>query len=179
LIAVQLATGPAHTAVRGGEILQQSGQGGFVTLHPPPGLRVGADTFDDDNLYAFDEAQGATLQQPLRVDLGAERGTIPAGTRIDSHYVFFDSLDGSHFAVVQFETPILGIALTQATMAASDHLGHPHVTYLNPGLRGLETGDEVWIDAENPTRLFLLWAGSSPGDYIRVFTQASETAPMM
>ena len=46
-------------------------------------------------------------------------------------------------------------------------------------LRGLEQGDLVWIDKDNPSRLIVFWAGSSPGDYIRVFTERSVGALMM
>jgi len=37
----------------------------------------------------------------------------------------------------------------------------------------LERGDYVWIDPKDPFRLWVAWAGSSPGDYIRVFTAKS------
>jgi len=178
LMAVLLASAPSNAEIVGGDILQQTGAGQFTVLTPSPGLAVGADTFDDDNLYAFAEVQNIVLPDAVAVDLGAPEGSIPAGTRVSSHYVFFDSLDSSQFGFVQFDGPILGIALSQGTMAATDHIGHPAVTYLSPDLRGLETGDEVWIDETDPTRLYVLWAGSSPGDYIRVFTAAPAT-PMM
>lgn len=92
---------------------------------------------------------------------------------------FFDSVQSSHFAYVVFDAPILGVATRQATLAASDDLAGTTVRYVSPELRGLETGDEVWIDPEDPHRLFLLWAGSSPGDYIRVFTAAPGDPPLM
>ena len=175
-----LAACPALAAVRDGAILQQSGQGRFVLLDARVPFAVGHDHFDDDNLYAFDEAQMITLTQPLAIDIGpAPDGVLPAGTQIASHYVFFDSIDSSQFAYVVFDSPILGVATRQATLAASDHLAGTAVRYVSAHLRGLETGDEVWIDAEDPHRLFLLWAGSSPGDYIRVFTAARADPPMM
>ena len=168
---------PAAADIIGGGLWQQAGQGRFVILDPGAGFAVGADTFDDDNLYAFPEVQGIALGADLAVEIGT--GPIPAGTPVDSHYVFFDSVDGHHFGFVQFDAPILGVATSQASMAATDRFGHPDITYLSPSLRGLETGDEVWIDADDPTRLLVLWAGSSPGDYIRVFTLASDAAPLM
>ena len=125
-----------------------------------------------------------TLIEPIRVDIGgdvqAPRGSfIPAGTIVASHYVFFDSLDGIHYGHVDFDAPILGIATFQDTMAATDFLANTNVTYLSLELRGLERGDEVWIDADDPHRLYVYWAGSSPGDYIRVFTAQSSAAPLM
>ncbi|WP_439140093.1 hypothetical protein [Roseicyclus sp.] len=171
---------PVSGAVRDGAILQQSGQGRFVLLDASQPFAVGQDHFDDDNLYAFDEAQMITLRRPLAVDIGGTpAGVLPIGTQLASHYVFFDSIDSSHFAYVAFDAPILGVATQRATLAASDDLAGTAVRYLSPGLRGLETGDEVWIDPEDSHRLFLLWAGSSPGDYIRVFTAIAAHPGMM
>ncbi len=170
----QIATG-ATADVLGGEILRQSGSGSgtFVKLDPSTGFSVGADTFDDPNLYAFDEGQNITLITPARVDIGDDDGVIPQGTVIASHYVFFDSLDGIQYGYVDFDAPILGIAAFQETMAATDYLADPSVTYISIELRGLEEGDQVWIDEADPHRLYVYWAGSSPGDYIRVFTAQS------
>jgi len=179
LAAVNLAFAPANADILEGQILQQSGNGAFVYLDPPPGLAVGADTFDDDNLYAFAEAWAVRLAHDIAAEIGAPDGVIVAGTLVDSHYVFFDSLDGAHFATLLFDAPILGLATTPESLAATDAYGHPGVIYLAPRLRGLETGDEVWIDEDDPRRLYLLWAGSSPGDYIRVFTAATDAPPMM
>ena len=64
-------------------------------------------------------------------------------------------------------------------MGATDFLANNAVTYISAELRGLEEGDRVWIDSEDPHKLWVLWAGSSPGDYIRVFTEQSPNAFMM
>jgi len=58
-------------------------------------------------------------------------------------------------------------------MAATDFLANTSVTYISPGLRGLEWGDIVWVDEDDPKRLWVSWVASSPGDYIRVFTAKS------
>lgn len=162
-----------------GGIERQSGDGRFVPLDPATGFAVGFDTFDDDNLYAFDEDQNITLDAPLVVDIGGVAGRIAEGTVVASHYVFFDSVSSFQFGYVVFDAPILGIATRQETLAASDYLANTAVHYLSPGMRGLEPGDHVWIDPQDPTILRVYWAGSSPGDYIRVFTERSEGAPMM
>ena len=39
--------------------------------------------------------------------------------------------------------------------------------------------DRVWIDETDPHKLWVYWAGSSPGDYIRVFTEQSPSALTM
>ena len=95
---------------------------------------------------------------------------------VASHYVFFDSLSGIHVGYVDFDAPILGVAAFRDTMKATDFLANTGVTYLSEELRGLEEGDQVWIDERLPTRLWVYWAGSSPGDYIRVFTERSPGA---
>ncbi len=177
---------PAAAWVLGGEIVQQSGAGEFVILDPSEPFAVGADTFNTDHLYAFNEDQNITLIEPIRVDIGGcmaaptgRGGVIAAGTVVASHYVFFDSVDGIHYGYVNFDAPILGIAAFQDSMAATDFLANTNVTYLSLELRGLERGDQVWVDEDDPHRLWVYWAGSSPGDYIRVFTAQSSAAPLM
>ena len=168
-----LSAGSASAYVLGGAIKDQVGSGVFVKLNPDDVFAVGADTFDTDDLYAFDEDQNILLEKSIRVDIGGERGVIEAGTIVASHYVFFDSIRGVQVGYVDFDAMILGVAVTQYTMGATDFLANTKVTYLNPELRGLERGDYAWIDPEDPFRLWVYWAGSSPGDYIRVFTARS------
>ncbi|MEM1159417.1 MAG: hypothetical protein AAGJ28_00655 [Pseudomonadota bacterium] len=175
---VLILANTAQAVVIGGQILRQSGQGSFVKLDPAQPFAVGQDTFDDCNLYAFDEDQNIVLPQTIQVDIGGMAGEIPVGTIVASHYVFFDSLAGIHIGFVDFDAPVLGVAAYRDTMAATDFLANTAVTYISPELRGLEQGDTVWIDPDQPNRLWVYWAGSSPGDYIRVFTEKS-TAPMM
>ena len=170
---------PASAVVLDGEIVRQNGSGTFIKLDPEDILAVGEDNFDTDHLYAFDEDQNIELERAIRVDIGGEMGIIPGGMVVASHYVFFDSLSGIHHGYVYFDAPILGIAAYQDTMAATDFLANNDVLYLSTELRGLEEGDQVWIDAEDPHRLWVYWAGSSPGDYIRVFTERSPNANMM
>jgi hypothetical protein len=124
LVALLLASAvPVSGAILDGAILQQSGQGRFIVLDASQPFAVGQDHFDDDNLYAFDEAQMITLTRALAVDIGGTpEGVLPIGTELASHYVFFDSVQSSHFAYVVFDAPILGVATRQATLAASDDL---------------------------------------------------------
>ena len=174
--ALMLVTGQAAAFVLDGGIIRQNGNGTFVKLQTDKPFAVGADTFDDDNLYAFDEDQNITLDRPIRVDWGGQDGVIPEGTVVASHYVFFDSLAGVQMGYVDFDAPILGIAAFQDTMAATDFLANTSITYISIELRGLEQGDYAWVDENDPHRLWVFWAGSSPGDYIRVFTAKSEAA---
>ncbi|MEP5728826.1 MAG: hypothetical protein ABJL67_05585 [Sulfitobacter sp.] len=172
-------TQPAGAVVLDGEILRQNGQGKFVKLETDKPFVVGEDNFNTDHLYAFDEDQNIVLERAIRVDIGGEIGVIAGGTTVASHYVFFDSYSGIHHGYVYFDAPILGIAAYQDTMAATDFLANTDVEYIGTELRGLEEGDQVWIDAQDPHKLWVYWAGSSPGDYIRVFTERSPTAQMM
>ena len=178
LAALCVAATPVAATVLDGKILRQTGNGSFQKLATSPPFSVGYDTFNTDHLYAFDEDQNIELTEPVRVDIGIGP-MIPAGTVVASHYVFFDSWDGVQYGYVTFDAPILGIAAFQNTMAATDFLANIEVTYISPELRGLERGDRVWIDEDDPHRLWVYWAGSSPGDYIRVFTERSPGAPMM
>ena len=173
---IAMVANAATAFVIDGKILEQDGFGQFVKLETRAPFAVGNDTFDDDNLYAFDEDQNITLMEPVRVDVGGERGFIAQGTVVASHYVFFDSLSSTQMGYVDFDAPILGVATYQDTLAATDFLANTTVTYISIELRGLERGDYVWIDENYPRRLWVYWAGSSPGDYVRVFTAESGAA---
>jgi len=174
----------AQAIVLDGAIVWQDGAGRFVMLDGQTGFAVGFDTFDDDNLYAFDEDQNIVLPADVRVDIasqpsgGSTEGVLAKGTIVASHYVFFDSLNGTQQGWIDFDAPVLGIAAYQDTMAATDFLANTQVRYISPDLRGLEDGDFVWIDENKPNRIWVSWAGSSPGDYIRVFTERSPAAMM-
>ena len=172
-IAFALYATSASSYVLGGQIEQQTGSGVFEKLETDEPFSVGADNFDSCNLFAFDEDQNILLVEPIRVDIGGVKGFIRAGEVVASHYVFFDSIDGYHSGYVDFDAPILGVAAYQGTMGATDFLANTDVNYISTNLRGLERGDYVWIDPEDPFRLWVSWAGSSPGDYIRVFTSRS------
>lgn len=176
--AAALWSAAAGATVLDGQILRQSGTGSFVKLETSPGFAVGADNFNTDHLYAFDEDQNISLTAPIAVDIGGEDGVIPAGHVVASHYVFFDSINGVQYGYVEFDAPILGVAALPRSMDDTDFLANTEVSYISTDLRGLEQGDYVWIDEDNPFRLWVYWAGSSPGDYIRVFTALSPAAMM-
>ena len=169
----------ASAFVTDGAIVRQNGAGAFEKLETTTPFAVGEDNFNTDNLYAFDEDQNILLEAPIRVDIGGEAGVIAADTVVASHYVFFDSISGVQIGYVDFDAPILGIAAFQDTMAATDFLANTAITYIGTELRGLEQGDTVWVDEDDPHRLWVYWAGSSPGDYIRVITRKSIGGAMM
>jgi hypothetical protein len=167
-----LAALPAAAGIRDGAITAQDGTGRFTFL-PEPLLAVGQDIFDSPDLIAFDEAQGIALPAPLALEIGAP---IPAGTVVALHSVVFDGTGGRQRGWVLFDAPILGVATAPATLAATDALAGVGTLWLGHELRGLERGDRAWIDPADPRRLRVDWAGSSPGDQVRVVTRA---APLM
>jgi hypothetical protein len=170
-LAILLAW-PAGARVLEGQITAQDGAGRFVLLPEPP-MAVGEDIFDSPDLIAFDEAQLVVLEQGLRLDTG---GLIPAGTSVALHSVVFDGMGGRQRGWVRFSAPILGLVMTDDELAATDALAGVGVLYLGHRMRGLEPGDRAWIDPGDRARLWVDWAGSSPGDHLRVITQA---APLM
>ena len=178
MAAAMMAAHSVGATVLGGEILRQTGGGTFVKLDTDRAFDVGEDNFNPDNLYAFDEDQNILLDTPIPVDIGGINGEIAADEVVASHYVFFDSLNGVLYGYVDFDAPILGVAALPASMDATDYLANTSVNYISTDLRGLENGDYVCIDEDDTFRLWVYWAGSSPGDYIRVFTARSPGAMM-
>ncbi len=199
-LASLFAISSANAVVVGGSITGGSalGLGGvFEKLSTPfiapfPGLgnpdsSVGEDNFQSPNLYAFDEDQNILLPNILLVNEGSD---VPALEFVASHYVFFDP-DGTSLTTIEgfvdFDAQIIGVATSTALLDASDVLQNGLVNYLSPGLRGLESGDSVSIvDATglgflvgNKQRLEINWAASTPGDFVRVFTQFSPTASVV
>lgn len=180
------AVSMAHATIVSGAITQ--GGGTFVKLAVPfasstPPNTVGNDTFQNNNLYGFDEGQNIVIPSPLQVDDlanglggGSGPGTLAAGTVVASHYVFFDPKDTtSQKGLVNFDSAILAVISSTNLLAASDFLIQTGVTYLNPSARGLEVGDVVTISGLSQIQVD--WTASSPGDYVRVLTAFSPSVP--
>ena len=142
----------------------------------PAGLVIGNNTIQNPNLYGFNEDQNIILPSDLALDI--DPISISTGLEVASHYIFFDPAgDATITGWVDFDSDILGIITQTTNLAASDYLMNNDVTYLNPGLRGLENNqDLVWIDPLLSNRLSVSFRASSPGDYIRVITKRSPTA---
>ncbi len=136
---------------------------------------VGNNNFQTNNLYGFNESQNVTLASALASNVGL--GSISAGSMVSSHYIFFDP-GPSRRAIghVIFDAPILGVITSRDNLLASDFLGNAGVSYLNPNLRGLESADSLAINGANLFRLDVNFRASSPGDYVRVITDATPTA---
>ena len=162
-------------SVTGGQAFNQGGS--FIKIAPGftvsnPDNTVGNNTFQNPNLYGFDEDQNIALAAVLSVNIG----TSPiAGEMVASHYIFFDPAPSTTITgSVDFDSDVIGIITSTGLLSASDFLANTGVTYLNPNLRGLEAIDSVSISGVR--QISVNWRASNPGDYIRVLTQFSPAA---
>ncbi len=181
-IVVFTAFLPAKASIIGGSVTDGTAKaagGTFVYLTAPLSNPFGApdsvgnDNFQSPNLFAFNEEQNVLLGSPVTVDVG---GPVAAGTLVSSYYIFFDPGPTQEvIGVVNFDSDVLAIITTTSDLAASDSLSNPGVNYLNPSARGLEAGDSVTISG--PRQILFDTVASSPGDYVRVLTEASIATP--
>jgi hypothetical protein len=164
--------------VTGGTIFTANPAGQFVELNPRSGpFTVGQDNFNTNNVYGFDEKQGFTLTAALAADLGVR--TVPIGTRVNSHFLFFDPLRRQTAqATILFDTPVLAAITLRPQLIASNFLGAANVTYLTPASFGLEPGtDFLGLGAPTANALRIQFLSTdSPGDHFRVLTLAQTLA---
>lgn len=173
-LACALAAGASQAAISGGSA-------NFVELSGSSlPAAVGNNRINvNSTLFGFDE--GIVT---LTSDLAFAGGTIAAGTRVESHLVFFDprNKNDSVSASVSFEQAIIGFITTKTDLLATNSLfGLASVRYRSGGALGLEGGDAVSIAAANGNQLILNLtekANNPVGDYMRVFTLAPVTAPV-
>ena len=138
------------------------------------GLSVGNNNQQSPNLFGFNEDQNINITSTISVNTGTDPVN---GDVVASHYIFFDPAQlTSVVGWVDFDANIFGIITQTAELAASDFLANSGVTYLNPGLRGLEAGDFASIDGTFANRVNINFTAGSPGDYIRVLTMRSPRA---
>jgi len=163
----------------------------FVKIDAPPldnpfgsTDNVGSDNFQSNNLFGFDEMQDITLDEPLSVDRlvngqgGLEPGTLPAGTVLSSHYIFFDSKAIETVrGFVRFDQDILAVITSEDDLADSDFLGQPDVHYVNTFLRGLEGSDTIALTG--PREITVSLTTATPGDYFRVVTAVPEPSTLV
>ena len=121
VFAVIGAAGMSQAAVIDGNVT--SGGGSFEMIGTA-GLTVGQNNQESSNLFAFNEVQNFTLTSDLIPDIG---GSIAAGTKVSSHYVFFDpaTLARRQKGFVLFDGPILGIITSTSSLARHGFSG-PH-----------------------------------------------------
>jgi len=169
-----------------GEITSVGGDVQLITPPLPPA--------QDGVMWAFNEQQNVTLAADLEVDATQPglydensdliQAVIPAGVKVNSHYVHSDQeglsgpdLNGS----VTFENMILGVIVNDGNLHASDTLGAPNTQY--PGFlsdRGPELGilSSDWFSISPDRRTVTMHANTGLGvDDWRVVTTAPIPAP--
>lgn len=178
-------------------------QSGVTKLFPPP-LGSSSDFFnpntvEHDNvketgvlsgvLLGFDEQENVMLPANLSVDvlsngMGGEAGSgvLAAGTKVCSHYIFFDPKNQSSVsATITFDQEVLAIITSTANLDTSDFLGVEGLTYNTTELPfpyliglGLESGDDASITGTHTIRVNLITAS---GDFLRVLTNCEPIIP--
>jgi hypothetical protein len=163
-----------------------SSAGTLAAIIPPP-----SDALDDivtnTGMQGFDEAQNVLTTVAHAID----GGSIPAGTLVDSHMIFLNSLGPtfiSHENVIwTFDAPIIGVMSDfngNFEAASTFELGNPLTNYTVtfPGSgpaapfadRGME-GQDAYLIAGNQITFNL--SVTEPGDWIRVITAAAAPEP--
>ncbi len=160
--------------VTGGQSLSQGGV--FVELTAPftqssPNSTVGRNTFQDPNLYAFNEGVFT-----VSADLALEFGSLTAGQRIESHLIAYDPRRSTTMTgYVDFDGEIIGVASSLSSLVATSIYENASVNYRYPRLVGLERRDSFALSGLQ--RILLDFRASSPGDYVRVFTASEIPLP--
>lgn len=158
-----------------------------VLIAAPASVQPGA--LVDSAINSFNE-QHAVL--PFDIQLDAPAGSqltavgdlapliIPQGTCVKSHYVNYEPGAGaSASGSLRFDQPILGVAVLQATLSATDFLGAPGTNYPTPllcaGAPGVDCGLELGADRVrvNAQTIEVDFDAGSPGDRLRVVTRGN------
>lgn len=164
---------------------------GAITPVAPPDTVVHHENENSREIKLFLERKNYNLPQRLRVDMrepGAYNSDndlvvsyIPAGKRVTSHVLHFDTiardlerLSGS----VTFESEILGIILSLKTLDATDSvIGADDISYGKGNARGLEEGwDRLVFQSDNRT-VEVDWRVSTEVDQVRIITAPSPSTP--
>lgn len=143
-------------------------------IAPPSDVLNG--TVTNTAQQAFDEKQGVILAADLDVDGPTD---IAAGTKVDSHMIFFNQVGGSlvsDFGVVWgFDGVILGVMSDSGGLleaASNAELGWPGTNYPGSfGARGMEGNDDYTISGDMLS-ISVDMQITQPGDWIRVVTAA-------
>lgn len=125
----------------GAQAAIQTVSGSLVEIAPPPSVVLGA-LENNDQVVAFTEREGHTLANAVEADI-TEPGTyaltsqltpatIPAGTRVDSHFIHADPVGTSarsFIGSITFESDIIGVMVQTSSLDDSDSLGAAGTAY--------------------------------------------------
>jgi len=170
-----------QAAVVTGNVTTPSPSGVFTELDPAPSAVGDDDQNVNDTLFAFDEQQGVVLGADLTLHQvpGGGINPIPAGTRVNSHYVFIDPVNTQTIiGTVTFDEEVLGVLSTDTRLDGTNTslgLAGSGTTYSTGSLLGLESGDVVSFPGVN--QVGIDFTAGSPGDYVRVITASSIPLP--
>ncbi len=190
--AIRWASLPAIVCLAAGSaaafIVNVGGMAVFLAAAPPsvkPGDLI------SPNILAFNERQNVILPVDITVDVPA--GTevddasdlsplvIPRGTCIKSHYVHYQpNVTNVANGGVAFDSPILGVAILQSSLDATNFLGaippteYP-VALQCAGAAGVDCGMEVPDDLlrVNAQSVQVEFLAHDPGDRIRVIARGN------
>jgi prepilin-type N-terminal cleavage/methylation domain-containing protein len=161
------------------------GMNGVTIINPPPSV-VFNEYESSTIIHGFIEQDGFSLPSSVDVDIyepgyyenNYDRNptTIPAGTVVDSYFLFFDPL-GSQNATssgsVTFSADIIGIIVKTNKLDRSDVvLGKPGTEYpVGQNARGFENNAER-ITLENDMRTLTIhnFQSTFPGEHMRILT---------
>jgi hypothetical protein len=173
---------------------------GAITIIPaPPSVRDQA-IVSDTEISLFAERQGVVLPQALNFNitqpttapgattLDTTPGTIPAGIRVDSYYVYLQSISGTQEIPVvlsgsfTFDRDVLGIAIFNTQLNQSDPiLGLPGTLYPTGGERDLDVvaggivgigpNDSITLSEDRRT-VTLNLGNAGGGDQLRIVTES-------
>jgi len=180
----------ALAAAAGATIVSTSGQ--MTLIPPPPSVDIGA-LQSNTTMYAFNERQCVRTTADLHVDITVPGtyddssdftpGVIPAGTLVSSHFVNADKvgiqpprveLEGS----IVTNADILGIAVLQRSLDASDVLGAPGTIYPTGKFgRGMNVDDQNDFVIEQIDKRTVVVHSDVliHTDQVRVITRCAET----
>ncbi|HYF13604.1 MAG TPA: hypothetical protein VD971_00880 [Phycisphaerales bacterium] len=158
--------------------------GDAIFIAAPASTALGA-LESDPNVHAFNEASNLVLSAGLPVNAttpgiytsngSLTPGIIPAGTAVNSHYIYSDPVGGgleTYQGFVDFDAPILGVIILRAALNGTDALlGAPGTVYADNAARGMELSQgEHFTITISGTRLIYDFDTSSATDDIRVIT---------
>jgi hypothetical protein len=154
--------------------------GQVISLLPPMATE---NIQSDTTAHLFRERTGLLLTAPLAVDFiavgthtaaDAVSASIPAGTRIDSHYLIADAItapSGVPFSgAMTFDTEVLGLIALDPTFVSNLVVGAPGTLYR--GAVEFEQSDSVTLSANRRTVSFNVISFAQP-DNLRIITASA------
>jgi len=159
--------------------------GGMAEIDPPSSV-VFNSVESCTTIHGFPEQDDFVLPSAVTVDI-SEPGyyesnynrtskTIPAGTGVDSYFIFFDpvgSQESTSSGSITMGSEIVGLIVLDATLNTTDRiLGRTGTAYATgQGSRGFESGAErITLSADRRTLTINNFHSTFPGENVRIIT---------